>query len=302
MPSHGPSSVRGVGLRRSCPGTFRQTVIATLPRTSAVLEQPHGVGRLVERVGAVEARDDLAGLDEVGEPFVGRWRAPWRRGARGAAAGRARCSAPRSCLPMPVMVAAVLATDEHGGPSGSEGSPQPPQRTGAGDVEDQVVAAGAVAGEVLGRVVDDPVRAGHPGRRSSWRGRTRRSPRPRTTPPAVRRTVPTPPDAPLTQGDPLPGLDPALVGAGPCNAVSAATGIAAAWANDTFGRLVYGPAPRRCAERIRRRAPSRMPYTSSPIGEPGDRRRRLSATVPATSRPGTGFFGLSDAERRARMA
>src|SRR3954471_18169819 len=36
----------------------------------APLQLPHGVGRLVERVAAVQARDDLAGLDEAGEPLV----------------------------------------------------------------------------------------------------------------------------------------------------------------------------------------------------------------------------------------
>jgi hypothetical protein len=33
----------------------------------ALLEQPHGLGRLVERIAAIHARDDLAVLDEAGE-------------------------------------------------------------------------------------------------------------------------------------------------------------------------------------------------------------------------------------------
>jgi hypothetical protein len=35
----------------------------------ALLEQPHGVWCFVERVVAVHARDDLAGLNEAGEPL-----------------------------------------------------------------------------------------------------------------------------------------------------------------------------------------------------------------------------------------
>jgi hypothetical protein len=35
----------------------------------AVLEVPHGVRDLIERVAAVQAGGDLAGLDEVGEPL-----------------------------------------------------------------------------------------------------------------------------------------------------------------------------------------------------------------------------------------
>jgi hypothetical protein len=40
-----------------------------LSADSALLEQPHGVGRLVERIAPVHARDDLAVFDEAGEPF-----------------------------------------------------------------------------------------------------------------------------------------------------------------------------------------------------------------------------------------
>jgi hypothetical protein len=40
-----------------------------LSADSALLEQPHGVGRLVKRIAPVHARDDLAVFDEAGEPF-----------------------------------------------------------------------------------------------------------------------------------------------------------------------------------------------------------------------------------------
>ena len=71
-----------------------------------LLELPHGVRRLLQRVGAVECRISLAGLDEAVEPLVVGGRAPSWPAARAAARRRVRGSTPRICRPIPVMAPA----------------------------------------------------------------------------------------------------------------------------------------------------------------------------------------------------
>ena len=63
-PHRAPAAARR---RVTAPGTTGQIVIATFPRTSPASSRRMASGASVQRVGPVDARGDLAGLDELGE-------------------------------------------------------------------------------------------------------------------------------------------------------------------------------------------------------------------------------------------
>ncbi len=180
-------------------------------------------------------------------------------------------------------LASAFAADDDEGSARGEGAAEPVQRPVSGDIEDEVVAAGAVR-RVLAGVVDDLVRAEE---------RTMSVPAVLQTPVTCvpkalaswTAKLPTPPDAPMTRtrwpGPHASGVPQGLQGGTP------GTGYRSHRREVQAGRLRR---ERSClAHAYSAKAPSQVPYTSSPG------RKRLTSgptasTTPAASMPRTRGF------------